>query len=150
VTLPVFLGAMAAMMLPSELPILRLEYATARSPLRTAFLAGGYLAVWLALAVPLFFAPAPPWELAVVLAAAYTFTPLRRGCLAVCRAPLARLVHGWRESYAGAFRMGVENAIWCVGCCIGLMVVLLAVGMISIWWMAGIGAFIFFEKRAFA
>ena len=69
-------------------------------------------------------------------------------CLAVCRAPLARIVHGWRDGLAGAFRTGVGNGLWCVGCCVPAMLVLVAVGMMSYWWMALAGAFIFVEKRA--
>jgi len=141
---------MAGMMLPSELAFFRLDYATARSTLRTAVLVSGYVAVWAALATPLFFLPAPPWEIAVAIAAAYQLTPLKRRCLAVCRTPLARIVHSWRDGHVGAFRTGVENGLWCAGCCAGAMLVLLAVGIMSVWWMALAGAAIFVEKRAFA
>jgi predicted metal-binding membrane protein len=150
VALPIFLLAMAAMMLPSELPYLRLQYATSRSPSRTAFVATGYVVVWTALAAPLFFVPwRPPWELALAVAAAYQLTPVKRRCLAVCRAPLARVVHGWRDGHVGALRMGAESGVWCAGCCVGAMVVLLAAGMMSMWWMAAVGAAIFVEKGAF-
>lgn len=148
--LPIFLLAMAAMMLPSELAFLRLDYRTARSPLRTAALTTGYVAVWAAFASPLFFLPAPPWEIAVAVAVAYQVTPLKRRCLAVCRAPFARIVHGWRDGLHGAFRTGMGNGLWCAGCCAGAMLVLLAVGLMSYWWMALAGAAIFVEKRAFA
>lgn len=148
--LPVFLLAMAAMMLPSELPLFRLDYATARSALRTASLGAGYAAVWILLAAPLFFLPAPPWELAVAVAAAYQLTPLKRRCLAACRSPLGWIVHRWRGGLGGAFRSGVERGLWCAGCCVGAMLVLLAVGLMNIWWMALAGAAIFVEKRGFA
>jgi predicted metal-binding membrane protein len=84
----------------------------------------------------------------VVLAAAalYQLTPLKRRCLAVCRAPLARVFHGWRDGLGGAFRMGIENGVWCLGCCIGLMLALLAVGMMSVLWMVVFAAAIFVEK----
>jgi len=69
--LPIFLLAMAGMMLPSVLAFLRLDFATARSPLRTSSLAAGYAAVWSAPATPLFLVPwMPPWQLAVAVAAA--------------------------------------------------------------------------------
>ncbi|MGZ4208934.1 MAG: DUF2182 domain-containing protein [Actinomycetota bacterium] len=148
--LPVFLGAMAVMMLPSELPFLRLDHATARSPLRTAVLGSGYVMVWIALATPLFFLPAPPWEIAVALAAAYQLTPVKRRCLTVCRSPFAWIVHGWRDGLGGAFRTGVARGLWCAGCCVGAMIVLLAFGMMNVWLMALIGAAIFIEKRGFA
>ncbi|HEY2541992.1 MAG TPA: DUF2182 domain-containing protein, partial [Gaiellaceae bacterium] len=83
------------------------------------------------------------------VAAVYQLTPLKRRCLAVCRTPFARIVHGWRDGFHGAFRMGVESGLWCAGCCIPAMLVLLVVGMMSLWWMALIGAFVFVEKRAF-
>jgi predicted metal-binding membrane protein len=138
---------MALMMLPSELPLLRLDHATARSRLRTVVLAGGYLSVWLPVG---FAATALPFMLPLwwVLAAAalYELTPLKRRCLAVCRSPLARVLHGWRDGLGGAFRMGVENGLWCLGCCIGLAALLVAVGMTKIWWMIVIAAVILAEK----
>jgi predicted metal-binding membrane protein len=141
---------MAAMMLPSELPLLRLDFATARSPLRSVMLAGGYLVVWMVFATPLFFVPAPPWEIAVALAAAYQLTPVRRRCLAACRSPIGWIVHGWRDGLSGALRNGVERGVSCAGCCVGAMILLLAVGAMSVWWMALAGAAIFVEKRGFA
>jgi predicted metal-binding membrane protein len=151
-------AAMAAMMLPSELPLLRLHYATARSVPRLAALGSGYLGVWLALAAPVWLADRAaggrllgthgPALTASVLAAAavYQLTPLKRRCLAICRTPLARILHGWRDGATGAFRMGVVNGLWCVGCCAGLTLSLLALGMMSVGWMIAVGAAIVIEK----
>ena len=124
---------MAAMMLPSELPLLRLDYATARSRLRLAALGLGYLGVWLDARPLPSGSPTGPTGgrllglhghalTAGILAAAavYQLTPLKHRCLAICRAPLARILHGWRDGATGAFRMGVVNGLWCVGCCVGL------------------------------
>jgi predicted metal-binding membrane protein len=150
--------AMGAMMLPSELPLLRLDYATARSRTRTAALLLGYLAVWIALAAPIWIGDRAVGgrllgmhgrELTAAIlatAALYQLTPLKRRCLAICRAPLARILHGWRDGHRGAFRMGVVNGLWCIGCCVGLTASLLALGMMSIGWMAVVGAAIFLEK----
>jgi predicted metal-binding membrane protein len=150
--------AMGAMMLPSELPLLRLDYATARSGTRTGALLLGYLAVWIAFAAPVWIADRASGgrllgmhgrELtAGILAAAalYQLTPLKRRCLAICRAPLARILHGWRDGHVGAFRMGTINGVWCVGCCVGLTASLLALGMMSIGWMIVVGAAILVEK----
>src|SRR3954451_19223464 len=85
-----------------------------------------------------------PWVLAA--AALYQLTPLKSRCLAVCRSPLARVVHGWRAGYGGALRMGVENGLWCLGCCMGLTAALAALGMTNIWWMLVVGAAIVVEK----
>ena len=65
-------------------------------------------------------------------AAFYQVTPLKRRSLARCRAPLGRILLGWRES---GFRMGAENGLWCAGCA-GLMLVLLALGAMDLRWMA--------------
>jgi predicted metal-binding membrane protein len=145
--LAVWSGAMAAMMLPSELPLLRLHHATARSAVHTATLGAGYVTVWLAVGFAAMKIPfeVPLWS-ALGGAAVYQLTPLKRRCLAVCRAPLARVLHGWRDGAGGAYRMGVENGLWCLGCCVGFTAVLVALGMTSILWMAVIGTVIFAEK----
>ena len=74
----------------------------------------------------------------LAVAAVYQLTPLKHRCLRVCRAPLARILHGWRDGATGAFRMGVVNGLWCVGCCLGLTLALLALGMMSIGWMIAV------------
>ncbi len=150
--------AMGAMMLPSELPLLRLDYATARSRTRTAALLLGYFAVWVALAAPVWISDRAAGgrllgmhgrELTagvLGLAALYQLTPLKRRCLAICRAPLARILHGWRDGHGGAFHMGVVNGLWCVGCCVGLTASLLALGTMSIGWMVAVAAAILIER----
>ena len=150
--------AMAAMMLPSEWPLFRLDYATARSGVRSVVLGAGYLAVWIALGGAVLVADRAAdgrllgshrgATVAVVLlaAAAFQLTPVKLRCLSVCRAPLARVFHGWRDGLDGAFRMGVENGVWCMGCCVGLMAALLAVGMMSVIWMVVFAVAIFAEK----
>ena len=138
---------MAAMMLPSELPLLRLDFATARSRVRTVVLAAGYISVWLAVgaaAMRLPFTVPVVWVL--VAAALYELTPLKRRCLTVCRSPLARVVHGWRDGLGGAFLMGIQNGIWCLGCCVGLTTLLIALDMTNVWWMLLIGTVILAEK----
>ena len=149
---------MAAMMLPSEWPLVRLDHATSRSTVRSAALLSGYLLVWCALGTLVFLADraSAGWVLgthgreltaAVLLgAAAYQLTPLKTRCLGVCRAPLARILHGWRDGLAGAMRMGAVNALWCIGCCVGLMAALLVVGMMNVAAMVVVAAAIFVEK----
>ncbi len=51
-----------------------------------------------------------------------------------------------RYGYGGALRMGFEHGAWCVGCCWALMVALFALGVMSVGWMAMVGAFIAVEK----
>jgi predicted metal-binding membrane protein len=42
--------------------------------------------------------------------------------------------------------MGVENACWCFGCCVGLTLVLVALGMTNVFWLVLVGAAIYAEK----
>jgi predicted metal-binding membrane protein len=42
--------------------------------------------------------------------------------------------------------MGFEHGAYCVGCCWGLMVILFALGVMSLFWMAVVAALIFAQK----
>jgi predicted metal-binding membrane protein len=42
--------------------------------------------------------------------------------------------------------MGIEHGAYCAGCCAGLMVALFALGVMSLFWMAVVGAAILIEK----
>lgn len=83
---------------------------------------------------------------AVVAAGAYQLTPVKDVCLRHCRSPLHFLAHSWREGRVGALRLGLVHGSYCVGCCFGLFVILFAVGVMSLFWMALIAAVIFIEK----
>jgi hypothetical protein len=56
------------------------------------------------------------------------------------------VLESWRDGARGAFRMGVEHGAWCVGCCWALMAALFALGVMSVAWMALVGALIAVEK----
>src|SRR5437870_5321546 len=81
----------------------------------------------------------------VVAAGAYQLTPLKRACLRRCRNPLAFV-----RAHAGesALRMGATHGAHCVGCCAGLMVVLFALGVMSLLWMGVVAAIVAAEKVA--
>jgi predicted metal-binding membrane protein len=83
---------------------------------------------------------------AIAAAGIYQLTPLKEVCLRHCRGPMHFLFHGWQDGWTGAVRMGAEHGLYCVGCCWGLFVVLFAVGVMSLFWMAVIAAIIFAEK----
>ena len=55
-------------------------------------------------------------------------------------------MHGWRDGYAGSFRMGFEHGAYCLGCCWGLMLVLFVVGMMNLVGMVILSVVIFSEK----
>jgi predicted metal-binding membrane protein len=169
-----FLGAwgvmMAAMMLPSATPMLALYGAVSRAQARSgtqvapvALFAATYLAVWLLVGVPVYAAsvlvaavaaasPAAagllPYGVALVLlaAGAYQFTPLKRVCLRVCQSPLAFLLTRWRSGYAATLRLGLAHAWYCVGCCWGLMAVLVVAGAMGLQWVLLIAVVVFAEK----
>ncbi len=171
-SLPSFIGMwtvmMAAMMLPSVAPVgsLYVRSVRARSPgvaagARLTTLVAGYLAVWAAFGVVAFgaawgagrlareSAEVAPWIGAVVLAlcGAYQLTPLKERCLRHCRSPLGLLVHfgNYRGPTRDA-RVGIYHGAYCLGCCWSLMIVMVAVGVMNLAWMAGLAAVILLEK----
>ena len=147
--LAVWAAMSVAMMLPSALPLLRLDFATERSRLRTGVLASGYVSVWIAAGVALLaldrarggrllMTHGRITTAALLAAAALYQLPAAQGA-AASRAAGRRSPgssSAGATAYTGAARMGVENGLWCAGCCVGLMAALLAVGMMSVAWMA--------------
>jgi predicted metal-binding membrane protein len=145
------MAVMGATMLPSALPLLRLDFATARSVRHTGALALGYTAVWAglgALVMPLAMMEASGRAAAAALggAAVYQASPVSRRCLTRCRTPLARIVVGWRDGTAGGLVMGVRDGLWCAGCCAGLVVAVIAIGAVNVWAMLVFGALAALQK----
>jgi predicted metal-binding membrane protein len=89
-----------------------------------------------------------PYAVAAVLASAgaYQFTRAKRACLRRCRSPLSFLAARWRPGVAGALRVGMEHAGYCLGCCSMLMIVLVAAGAMGLPWVLLIAAAVFVEK----
>jgi predicted metal-binding membrane protein len=166
----VWVTMMAAMMLPSVAPMVMLfarvhrqRAARGQAFVPTWIFVAGYFAAWTTyglvaygvyrgiVALGLGFLE---WDeqgpiaagSAIALAGLYQVTPLKRVCLTHCRTPLHFVMHGWREGRLGAFRMGAEHGAYCVGCCLGLMLILFALGVMSLLWMAAVAALIFAEK----
>jgi predicted metal-binding membrane protein len=83
-----------------------------------------------------------------VLAALYQFVPFKQACLKNCRGPLGFFLSHWRDGARGALHMGSRHGAFCVGCCWMLMAVLLAVGVMSLAWMAVVSLAIAVEKLA--
>jgi predicted metal-binding membrane protein len=132
---------MAAMMLPSIAP-LWLLYRGSR-----VWLAIGYLAVWSAVGVVPYLAmeQGMGFALPVVLGAAgvYELSPLKSVCLRRCRDPVTFLMQHYRS---GALRLGIEHGIWCLGCCVGLMAVLVLAASMQLVWAVVIAAAVFVQK----
>ncbi|WP_237519651.1 DUF2182 domain-containing protein [Streptomyces sp. HUCO-GS316] len=170
--LPLFLllwvTMMAAMMLPSMAPVAltwvrgigRRSSGWSRAG-RTLEFAGGYLLVWTGFGLLAYAALAFTGDLvddhptagrwigsvAFLLAGLYQLGPLKNVCLRHCRDPMSHLVRyaGFRQP-ARDLRVGVHHGAYCVGCCAGLMVVLVPLGVMNVAAMAGLAVVIFVEK----
>jgi predicted metal-binding membrane protein len=96
-----------------------------------------------------------PWAgrlagVVLVVAAVWQLTPLKSVCLRHCRSPLSFFLRFVRSVTRpiGALRMGARHGLYCLGCCWALMAVLVAVGTMSMAWMAGLALLILLEKNA--
>jgi predicted metal-binding membrane protein len=139
---------MAAMMLPSVAPLVTLYAGSARS-LDQALLVVAYLGVWSGIGLIAYAADMRlEVNAAIVLfaAAAYELTPLKAACLRRCRAPVDFLVVHWHRGRVGALRLGVEHAVYCVGCCWALMAVVVLAAAMSLVWAAALAAVLFVQK----
>lgn len=163
---------MVAMMLPSAMPMILLFDKVSRSrhaalasrwPLTWVFIAG-YLMVWGIFSIV---ATLLQWKLheasmvsstslrlvshplggaLLVAAGLYQWAPVKRTCLEHCRSPLDFLMMHWREGNRGAFVMGLLHGAYCAGCCSVLMLLLFAVGVMNIAWIATLSLLVLVEK----
>jgi predicted metal-binding membrane protein len=157
----------AAMMLPSTVPLLRL-FIDASSRQKhagrvVAYLVAGYLLVWslfgwMALgvdggihhavdAIP--WLADRPWLVGAAtfaLAGAFQFTEFKDRCLTQCRHPAAYMLRHYRRGQRAAFKMGLDHGLYCLGCCWALMLVMFAAGVADLEWMAALGALMTYEK----
>jgi predicted metal-binding membrane protein len=76
----------------------------------------------------------------------YQFTPWQASCLRHCRSPLAFFLTHWREGAVGALALGVRHGIYCVGCCWALMLMLFAVGVMNLVWVAVLTVLVLLQK----
>jgi predicted metal-binding membrane protein len=166
--LVVWVVMMTAMMFPSVAPMATTWIrSVAARPSRAgrfggiAQFLGGYLIAWTSFGVVVYLvllgtqrvvnrAPtAAKWAGAGIFLAAgiYQLTPLKNVCLRHCRSPLGSLFH--YASYHGPvrdLRVGMHHGAYCVGCCWGLMIVLVAVGIMDIPAMILLAGVILIEK----
>jgi predicted metal-binding membrane protein len=126
---------MAAMMLPGAVPaVLKRAEASGRVRAVPLFLAS-YLIVWAIVGVAVYAAYRPHGSLAAgvvaIAAGLYELTPLKRHFRRRCRERV---------------RSGFEFGISCVGSSIGLMLILVALSVMSIAWMAVIAVLVLAQK----
>jgi predicted metal-binding membrane protein len=157
----------AAMMLPSSLPLVRMFAAASANQPRAgramAGFLGGYALVWsgLGLAALLFdlgvhrgvdsigWLHDNQWIIGgsvLAVAGAFQFTKLKDACLDKCRHPSQFMLRYYERGVDGGFRLGARHGAFCVGCCWALMLVMFAVGVGSLIWMALLTALMVHEK----
>jgi predicted metal-binding membrane protein len=161
---------MAAMMLPSTSPMVVAFAAINRrrrerggSYVPTAIFLAGYLVVWAGFSIA---ATVLQWLLqrvgllttmmqsasyglsaALFLAAGlYQFSPLKQMCLSYCRSPDGFILSEWRDGALGAAIMGLRHGLFCLGCCAALMMLLFAMAVMDLRWVATLTVLVTAEK----
>ena len=130
-----WVSMMAAMMLPGAAPAV-VRLAGAGGGVRAvALFVGSYLAVWALVGVAVYAVDRPHGSLAagavVIAAGVYELTPLKRHFRRRCR-----------ESVRSGFEFGLN----CVGSSIGLMLMLVALGVMSAIWMSVTAVLVLAQK----
>lgn len=159
---------MAAMMLPSALPMIRTfaDVSLRRGvPDHARAFVGGYLLVWMVFSAaataaqwllqaagwtnPMIVSTSAPLTAVLLLVAGlYQFSPLKRLCLRGCRTPLGFVLGAWRPGARGAWAMGWQHGWLCVGCCWALMALLFVGGAMNLAWVAALSVAVAIEKMA--
>jgi len=161
---------MAAMMLPAASPMLT-AFATINRRRRqrsalyvpTAAFLFGYLLAWAlfsvaatglqwllqasSLVTTMMQSASYYWSAILFLAAGlYQFSPLKDRCLSYCRSPDGFILSEWRDGGLGAIVMGLRHGWFCTGCCAALMLLLFAVAVMDLRWVAALTALVTAER----
>ncbi len=133
--LSVWVAMMAAMMLPGAAPaVLRLAQTGLRA-LELPRYVGSYLVVWALFGVVVYALYRPHGTVAAgaftLAAAAYELTPMKRRFRGMCRQMVPS---------------GLGLGLCCMGSSVGLMLMMVALGAMSLTWMAVIGGMILAQK----
>jgi predicted metal-binding membrane protein len=160
---------MMAMMTPSAVPmvLLHARVAAKAEPVNAARMSAAFIAGYLALWIAFAFAATLVQELLtrggaidahlsladrgiagtiLIAAGIYQWTPVKHACLARCRGPVDFLSRHWHDGVAGAFRTGFAHAVFCLGCCWALMLILFVGGVMNLVWIALLTAVVLAEK----
>jgi len=125
---------MAAMMLPGAAPAV-VRRAHAGGVRAVPLFVGSYVAVWALVGVAVYALYRPHGTFAtgavVIAAGAYEFTPVKQRFRRRCRQ---------------SARSGLEFGLCCVGSSIGLMLMLVALGIMSVTWMSVITVVVLAQK----
>jgi predicted metal-binding membrane protein len=75
-------------------------------------------------------------------------TPLKDACLKACRHPGMYLARHYQRGVLNGLRIGFGHALFCLGCCWALMLVMFAAGVAHLAWMGALAIVMLFEKGA--
>jgi predicted metal-binding membrane protein len=161
--IPVWTLMMAAMMLPSVAPVAILyeRSMTDNRVLRLAGFAASYVVVWGLAGLPAFAIASLVSSVAMdhpgstrfiaasifLVLGLYQLSPLKERCLSHCRSPFSLLMH--YSNFHGPLRdvrAGTHHALYCLGCCWALMLVLVVAGIMNLLVMVALAAVILIEK----
>ncbi len=130
-----WLVMMAAMMLPGAAPAAVRRARASGRLLAAPLFAGSYLGVWALAGVVVYALYRPHGTVAAgaaaIVAGIYEFTPLKQRFRRRCR---------------DSARSGFQFGLCCTGSCIGLMAMMVALGVMSITWMAVIAVLVLAQK----
>ena len=159
----------AAMMLPSSLGFIRMYAVAARNapefPAALGLFLIAYFTVWSAFAFGAFLgdmrlhalverSPRLRAHEQLILAgtlgfaALYQLTPLKDACLKACRHPGMYLARHYQRGARNGALIGLGHALFCLGCCWALMLVMFAAGVAHLAWMGVLGVVMLVEKGA--
>ncbi|MGD0477936.1 MAG: DUF2182 domain-containing protein [Nitrososphaerales archaeon] len=170
--LVVWIVGMVAMMFPAMIPVVSIysgmttKEEKGPNPSRfvgPAVFLTGYLSLYALLGLFLFVAVYAVFQLSFILpwlsslslvgvaavlfaAGIWQLTPLKEKSLAKCISPMGFFLTHAKKGFSGAFRMGAEHGIYCIGCCWLYMLVMLAVAAMSLLSMALLSGLIIVEK----
>jgi len=82
----------------------------------------------------------------LLAAGVWQLTPFKTVCLRHCRSPISFLSTHWHPGVGGAFRMGIEHGVFCLGCCWFLMALLFYGGVMNLIWIMGLALLVLAEK----
>lgn len=133
--MPMWILMMAAMMLPGMVPTVFRHVQVSGHAFSVLPFVGSYLTVWAFTGIPIYVLYRPHETLVAglitIAAGLYEFSPLKKFC---------------RQRCCENFHSGLECGLYCLGSCLGLMLMQVALGIMSVTWMLVITILIVAQK----